>query len=62
MQPWTDSINARARDGYIACVDERGVRIVADGLEGTNEVRMDAEEAAVRWSNARRISRPARAR
>ena len=59
MQPWTDSINARARDGYIACFDEHGVRIVADGLEGTNEVRMDADE---KWlyvveSNARRISR-----
>lgn len=59
MQPWTDSINARARDGYIALIDEHGVRIVADGFEGTNEVRMDADE---QWlyvveSNARRISR-----
>jgi len=59
MQPWTDSINARARDGYIAVIDERGARIVADGFEGTNEVRMDADE---QWlyvveSNARRISR-----
>jgi len=59
MQPWTDSINARARDGYIALIDERGVRIVADGLEGTNEVRMDANEEwlYVVESNARRISR-----
>jgi len=59
MQPWTDSINARARDGYIALIDERGVRIVADGFEGTNEVRLDAAE---QWlyvveSNARCISR-----
>lgn len=59
MQPWTDSINARAQDGYIALIDEHGVRIVADGFEGTNEVRMDASE---QWlyvveSNARRISR-----
>lgn len=59
MQPWTDSINARARDGYIALMDERGVRIVAEGFEGTNEVRMDADEAwlYVVESNARRISR-----
>lgn len=59
MRPWTESINARARDGYIALIDERGVRIVAEGFEGTNEVRMDANE---QWlyvveSNARRISR-----
>lgn len=59
MQPWTDSINARARDGYIALIDETGVRIVADGFEGTNEVRLDAREEwlYVVESNARRISR-----
>lgn len=59
MNPWTDSINARARDGYIALIDERGVRVVAEGLEGTNEVRMDANEEwlYVVESNARRISR-----
>ena len=59
MQPWTDSINARARDGYIALIDEHGVRIVAEGFEGTNEVRMDANEEwlYVVESNARRISR-----
>jgi sugar lactone lactonase YvrE len=59
MQPWTDSINARARDGYIALIDEKGVRIVADGFEGTNEVRLDANEEwlYVVESNGRRISR-----
>jgi sugar lactone lactonase YvrE len=60
MQPWTDSINARARDGYIALFDERGnARIVADGFEGTNEIRLDANEEwmYVVESNARRISR-----
>lgn len=58
-QPWTDSINARAKDGYIALIDDSGVRIVADGFEGTNEVRMDANEEwlYVVESNARRISR-----
>ena len=59
MQPWTDSINARARDGYVALIDEKGVRIVADGFEGTNEVRLDANEEwlYVVESNGRRISR-----
>ena len=59
MQPWTDSINARADDGYVALLDERGARIVADGFEGTNEIRMDAREEwlYVVESNARRISR-----
>lgn len=59
MQPWTDSINARVADGYIALMDERGVRIVADGFEGTNEVRLDAKEEwlYVVESNGRRITR-----
>ena len=59
MQPWTESINARARDGYIALIDEKGARIVADGFEGTNEVRLDANEEwlYVVESNGRRISR-----
>lgn len=59
MQPWTDSINARAKDGYIAVIDERGARIVADGFEGTNEIRFDAREEwlYVVESNGRRISR-----
>ena len=59
MQPWTDSVNARAFDGYVALIDERGVRIVAEGFDGTNEVRMDANEEwlYVVESNCRRISR-----
>lgn len=60
MQPWTDSINARATDGYIALFDAQGqARIVADGFEGTNEIRLDdaGEWMYVVESNARRISR-----
>lgn len=58
-KPWTDSINARASDGYVALIDEKGARIVAEGFEGTNEVRLDADEGwlYVVESNARRISR-----
>ncbi|MBN9409917.1 MAG: SMP-30/gluconolactonase/LRE family protein [Burkholderiales bacterium] len=59
MQPWTDSINAGVLDGYIALIDERGIRIVAEGFGGTNEVRLDAKEEwlYVVESNARRIVR-----
>jgi sugar lactone lactonase YvrE len=58
-RPWTRSINEKLADGYVALIDERGIRIVADGFVGTNEVRLDADE---QWlyvveSNARRISR-----
>lgn len=59
MVPWTDSINAGVFDGYVALIDERGIRIVAEGFGGTNEVRFDADEEwlYVVESNARRISR-----
>lgn len=60
MQPWTESINARAADGYIALFDLQGrARIVAEGFMGTNEIRLDANEEwmYVVESNARRISR-----
>ena len=57
--PWTRSINEKLADGYVALIDERGIRIAADGFVGTNEIRLDAKE---QWlyvveSNARRISR-----
>lgn len=59
MTPWTDSINAGMLDGYIALMDDKGIRIVAEGFGGTNEVRFDANEEwlYVVESNARRISR-----
>jgi gluconolactonase len=59
MQPWTRSINERAADGYVGLIDERGIRIVADGFIGTNEIRFDAKEEwlYVVESNGRRISR-----
>ncbi len=57
--PWTDSINSGVLDGYIALIDDNGIRIVADGFGGTNELRFDAREEwlYVVESNARRISR-----
>jgi gluconolactonase len=42
--PWTEQLNTRANDGYIALLDEKGVRIVAEGFCGTNEIRFDDKE------------------
>jgi gluconolactonase len=57
--PWTRSINEKLPDGYVAVIDEKGIRIAADGFVGTNEIRLDANEEwmYVVESNARRISR-----
>lgn len=44
MNPWSSAVSTRVRDGYIALVDERGLRIVADGFHFTNEIRFDARE------------------
>ena len=59
MQPWTDSINSGVLDGYIGVIDEQGIRIVAEGFGGTNEIRFDDNEEwlYVVESNVRRISR-----
>ena len=59
LQPWTRSINEKAPDGYVGLIDEKGIRIVADGFVGTNEIRLDANEEwlYVVESNLRRISR-----
>lgn len=59
LQPWTRSINEKSPDGYVGLIDEKGIRIVADGFVGTNEIRLDANEEwlYVVESNARRISR-----
>lgn len=59
LVPWMRSINERKADGYVGLIDRSGLRIVADGFCGTNEIRLDADE---RWmyvveSNARHISR-----
>lgn len=44
VNPWTAAASSRVRDGYIAVVDEHGLRVVADGFHFTNEVRFDARE------------------
>lgn len=57
--PWTDHVRTMSRDGYIALIDEKGARIVADGLCGTNELRFDAAEewAYVAETTSRNITR-----
>ncbi len=59
LQPWTRSVNEKAPDGYVGLIDETGIRIVAGGFVGTNEIRFDEREEwlYVVESNARRISR-----
>ena len=59
LVPWTRSINEKAPDGYVGLIDAGGIRIVADGFIGTNEIRFDAGEEwlYVVESNARHISR-----
>ncbi len=44
VNPWTQAASSRVRDGYIALVDDKGIRIVADGFYFTNEIRFDAKE------------------
>ncbi len=59
LDPWTRSLSERSSDGYVALVDEKGIRIVAEGFVGTNECRLDANQEwlYVVESNARHISR-----
>lgn len=44
INPWNEAIRTGLTDGYVALVDEKGIRIVADGFAFTNEIRLDADE------------------
>jgi sugar lactone lactonase YvrE len=44
VNPWTKAASSRVRDGYIAVLDEHGLRVVAEGFHFTNEIRLDARE------------------
>ncbi|WP_042300452.1 SMP-30/gluconolactonase/LRE family protein [Paraburkholderia kururiensis] len=59
INPWPDAIRSNLADGYIVLFDERGARIVADGLAFTNEIRFDAREEwlYVAETTAKRVSR-----
>jgi sugar lactone lactonase YvrE len=41
---WMKAMSPKVADGYIALVDEKGIRVVADGFRFTNEIRLDAKE------------------
>lgn len=41
---WMEAISPNICDGFIAVIDEKGIRIVADGFCFTNEIRFDAKE------------------
>jgi gluconolactonase len=59
INPWPNAIRSNLADGYIVLIDERGARIVADGLAFTNEVRFDQNEEFlyVAETTAKRVSR-----
>lgn len=44
IKNWMEAIEPTLADGYIALVDEKGIRIVADGFKFTNEIKLDAKE------------------
>lgn len=44
IQNWMEACSPNIIDGFIAVADENGLRIVADGLHFTNEIRFDATE------------------
>ncbi|CAM5427535.1 SMP-30/gluconolactonase/LRE family protein [Eoetvoesiella caeni] len=56
---WMQAMSPSMADGYIALYDQGRLRIVADGFQFTNEIRLDADE---QWlyaveTCARRVSR-----
>jgi gluconolactonase len=44
VNPWDKALRSTLADGYILLLDERGLRIVAEGFAFTNEVKFDADE------------------
>ena len=44
VNPWTLAASSRVCDGYIAVIDEHGIRVVADNFYFTNEIRLDVDE------------------
>lgn len=59
MVPRENAFNGNTADGFIAVSDERGVRIVADGIGFTNECRVDptGQWLYVNETYGRKISR-----
>jgi gluconolactonase len=59
VSPWPQAIRNDLTDGYVALIDDKGIRIVADGFHFTNEIRLDAQEEwlYVAETCARRVTR-----
>lgn len=59
INPWSEAIRNDLADGYVALIDGKGIRIVADGFFFTNEIRLDAKEEwlYVAETCARRVTR-----
>ncbi len=59
INPWSQAVRRDLADGYIALVDEAGIRIVAEGFAFTNEIRFDEAEEwlYVAETSAKRVSR-----
>jgi len=59
LKNWMKSMSPNISDGYIALADEKGLRVVTDGLRFTNEIRLDAREEYLYISETtgQRISR-----
>lgn len=59
INPWSDAITPSIADGYICLLDDKGLRIVADGFMFTNEIRLDAREEwlYVAETTGKRVSR-----
>jgi len=44
IKNWMSAFSPNIVDGFVALVDDQGIRIVADGFHFTNEIRLDEKE------------------
>ena len=44
IKNWIEAVSPTIADGYLAVIDDKGIRIVADGFAFTNEIRFDQNE------------------
>jgi sugar lactone lactonase YvrE len=59
VNPWPEALRSGLDDGYIALLDDKGLRIVADGINFSNEIRLDEKEEwlYIAETTAKRVSR-----
>jgi sugar lactone lactonase YvrE len=59
INPWDQAMCSAQADGYVALIDEKGMRVVADGFVFANEIRLDDKEEwlYVAETCARRVTR-----